>query len=270
MKLLINIRVFIIIWVRVMMQETGFENIWELYGVRENPFSTAPILVVGGTIPIESFVGRGEHVKRLKKVLGAKGGSRTLVYGDVGVGKTTFVNVVRSQAMKTGFFTPFKEIDVYSEWDSDALIKNTLAAIFATMKLIQKKPISDVTYAKLQHLVELEFKERHMAATVVGIGGGYGSDITPNTEPTTFILQNFFQEIISEIFKNTKKEVIIHYNNLELLPNIKGTFRFCWKFDGSFKCSEYSTFFFNIDRYTNTSQEFVPRGGARNNIHTFR
>ena len=60
------------------MENDCLKDIWELYGVKENPFSTSPILVIGGAIPIESFVGRGEHMKRLSKILGSKGGSRTL------------------------------------------------------------------------------------------------------------------------------------------------------------------------------------------------
>ena len=40
-------------------------DIWELYGVRSNPFSSAPILVKGGIIPLECFVGRNEQIKQL-------------------------------------------------------------------------------------------------------------------------------------------------------------------------------------------------------------
>jgi len=52
-------------------------DIWELYGVRSNPFSTAPILVKGGIIPLECFIGRQEQTKQLGKILGSKGGSRS-------------------------------------------------------------------------------------------------------------------------------------------------------------------------------------------------
>jgi DNA-binding transcriptional ArsR family regulator len=60
----------------------------------------------------------------------------------------------------------------------------------------------------------------------LGVGGSYNSRTTPNVRPTASTLQDFFQEIISEINKNTGKEVIIHYNNLELLPekNIRKIF----------------------------------------------
>ncbi len=114
------------------------------------------ILVLGGTIPIESFVGREEQTTRLKKILGAKGGSRTLVYGDVGVGKTTFVNVIRAQAYNRGFFTPFKEIAVIDGWGVDEFITNTLGAFYTSCKLLgDKKPLSQKTYGKLEQLFEM-------------------------------------------------------------------------------------------------------------------
>ena len=39
-----------------MQSNNDLQDIWELYGVKENPFSTSPILVIGGAIPISSFV----------------------------------------------------------------------------------------------------------------------------------------------------------------------------------------------------------------------
>ncbi len=194
------------------------DNIWELYGLKENPYSTQAILVLGGTIPIESFVGREEQTSRLKKLLGSKGGSRTLVYGDVGVGKTSFVNVVRAQAYNKGFFTPFKEITVIEHWGVDEFIGNTLSAIYSSCKLLgDKKPISQKTFSKLEQLFEIAREEREIGASIAGFGGNYSTKKNTHGSPNTLSLAAFFQEIIEEINKSTKKDVIIHYNNLELM-----------------------------------------------------
>ncbi len=201
--------------------ENGMNNIWELYGVKENPFSTSPLLVRGGTIPLESFVGREEEVKRLKKIIGSIGGSRMLIYGDVGVGKTTFVNVVRATAIKNGFFTPFKEIAIQSEWDTDQFIINTLAAIYSTINLIKEKPIKDETFQQLENLFKIGREEIAFGGNIAGIGMNYDKKTKSPSKPSTFILQQFFQILISEIYSNTNKDIIIHYNNLELMPEKK-------------------------------------------------
>lgn len=200
---------------------TDINNIWELYGVRENPFSTSPILVRGGTLSIGSFVGRGSDVKRLGKILGSKGGSRTLIYGDIGVGKTSFVNVVRYKAMEHGFFTPFKEIAVQEDWNSDSFALNTLASIYSTLKLLKDKPVSHATLKRLESIFEIGIKDLQVGLSIGSIGGSYGEQTRNPNQLGTITLYAIFQDIVSEIMANTKKEIVIHYNNLELLPETK-------------------------------------------------
>jgi len=204
----------------VIVNFDGFTNIWEIYGLKENPFSTSPILVIGGTIPIESFVGRKDNIKRLSKILTSKGGSRIFVYGDVGVGKTSFVNVVRHSAFVNGFFTPFKEIAVQQDWNTDNFILNTISAIYGTLKVLKDKPISNETFKKLESLFEIGRTRVNAGISIAGFGGNYEEDQVTDRLPA-FSLQEFFQEIIKEINENTKKETIVHYNNLELLPEKK-------------------------------------------------
>jgi len=204
-----------------MQNNEGIKNIWELYGVNENPFSISPILVIGGIIPIESFVGRKEEIKRLSKIMGSKGGSRVFVYGDVGVGKTSFVNVIRHTAFISGFFTPFKEIAVQQDWTIDDFMMNTLSAIYSTLKILKEQPISDKTFSKLESLFEIGRTSTNIGVSVMGSGGSYGREQNPTEKLTTFNLEHFFQEIIQEINTKTKKDTIIHYNNLELLPEKK-------------------------------------------------
>ncbi|MEK6840453.1 MAG: winged helix-turn-helix transcriptional regulator [Nanoarchaeota archaeon] len=203
-----------------MINNEAIKNIWELYGVNENPFSTSPILVIGGTIPIESFVGRKEHIERLSKILGSKGGSRTFVYGDIGIGKTSFANVVRASLLDKGFFTHFKEITVQETWNADDFILNTLSAIYATLKLLREKPISNNSYKKLESLFEIGKTTVSGGLSIAGFGGNYRSEQATERLPS-FSLHQFFGEIIDEITNQIKKEVVIHYNNLELLPEKK-------------------------------------------------
>jgi len=205
------------------MQNNDYlKDIWELYGVRENPFSTSPILVVGGSIPIDSFVGRGDYISRLSKILGSKGGSRTFVYGDIGVGKTSFVNVVRSSAYEKGFFTHFKEITMQDKWGADDFIGNTLSAIYSTLKLLKEKPISDATYKKLESLFEIgRVVTNSVGGSFLGVGINFGNENRPAEILPSFGLQQLFSDLIEEINNNTKKEVIIHYNNLELISEKK-------------------------------------------------
>ena len=191
-----------------MQENNDIQDIWELYGVKENPFSISPIMVMGGAIPIDSFVGRGEFIKRLSRIIGSKGGSRVFVYGDIGIGKTSFVNVVRSSAVQKGFFTHFKEITTQDKWTPDEFVLNTLSAIYSTLKLLKEKPVSKDTYDRLESLFEIGKTSISAGISVAGFGGNYASQKkSPDVLPSVS-LQSFFAELIEEINNNTKKEVI--------------------------------------------------------------
>jgi Cdc6-like AAA superfamily ATPase len=193
------------------------ENVWEFYGLKENPFSISPLLVQGGVIPVESFVGRDDQLKRLGRTFGSPGGSRTVVYGEVGVGKTSFVNVARRKAFEKGFFTPFVEIAVLDDWDAQKLILNTLSSIYSTLRLMNDRPISENTYKKLESLTEIAIEEKSVGVSLGGWGGNYGVQRkVPQQIPINTLIQ-FFKEIIEDLKGRTKKDVIIHYNNLELM-----------------------------------------------------
>lgn len=199
--------------------ENELNNTWEMYGLRENPFSTSPLLVRGGTLPIDSFVGREEQLRRLFKIFGSRGGSRILVCGDVGVGKTTFVNYARNHALQKGFFTPFKEIGIQGYWDTDQFILNTLAGMYATIKLLKEDqwPIEKSDYKKLESLLEVGSKDMEAGVSIAGFGANYGRQTRQPGQLPTLTLENLFQEITQKIVQKTGKDMIIHYNNLELL-----------------------------------------------------
>ncbi|MGC9310410.1 MAG: P-loop NTPase fold protein [Candidatus Aenigmatarchaeota archaeon] len=158
-------------------------------------------------------------MKRLNKILGSSGGSRRLVFGDIGVGKTTFVNVVRSNAYENGYFTPFKEIAVQQDWSPLEFILNTLGGIYGTLKISKNRHIDKYIFDKL--IIILDNRQiKDWNVSLAGTGGGMSTTI--NT-PTLTIqgLETLFQEVIRSIQEKTGKDIIIHYNNLELLPEKK-------------------------------------------------
>jgi len=195
------------------------QSIWELYGLKANPFSTAPLLLEGGSISLDTFVGRLKELKRISTLFKV-GNSRIVVSGEMGVGKTTFVNYARRTAIRElNFFTPIREIDVQPEWNSDDLIMNTLAMIYIT---IERKPnikISETIKKKLAYLFNmLEISETSGSFNIMGTGFGVGKTTT-TTRPriTTTFLRDLFDKVIKELKEQGYKKVVLHYNNLENL-----------------------------------------------------
>ncbi len=198
-------------------------TIWELYGLKTNPFFTDPLLIFGGDIDLKiGFIGREEETKRLRNVIYSNNGSRILVSGDVGIGKTTFVNYVRAIASQDKFFTTLKEIAVQPEWNGADFILNTLSAIYYTIKLridIEPTIINKELLRKLELLVDIvENKDKNYSLNIGAVGGGYGTTSNINIpSPNIHSLHLFFEQIIQEIKKNSYRGIILHYNNLEIL-----------------------------------------------------
>ncbi len=192
-------------------------SIWELYGLKANPFSTAPLLLEGGIIPLDTFVGRIQELKRISTLFKIGGGTRMVISGEMGVGKTTFVNYAKNKAIKElNFFTPIKEIDTQPEWTSDDLIANTLAMIYITLER-KKIKISETIKKKLSYLFDiLEVSEVGGSFSILGSGIGLEKTTTTTTPKiTTTFLKELFDIVIEEIKEKGYKQIILHYNNLE-------------------------------------------------------
>ena len=111
------------------------KSVWSKYGLRESPFITIPTRLLG-ILPIEKvFSGRENETTRLIKILNSSNTTRTLVLGDFGIGKTTFVNYIKwvlclKEKSKSEFVTTPVEIKMQPNWDSSSFLLSTLTSIF--------------------------------------------------------------------------------------------------------------------------------------------
>lgn len=206
------------------MDTTCQENIWEIYGLKNNPFSTSPILVNEGFLPLEAFVGREEEIKRLNTILRMGDGTRTIVTGDTGVGKTTLVNFIRGNAIKTRkFFTHLKEIEVGDNWTTNDFIAHTLSNIYNTINRVELEGFPESLKKRLSYLFDIiEINNSGFSFNVLGNGIGYNNSKQSNQPKiTTELLKSLFKATIEEITKLGFEQVILHYNNLENISKEK-------------------------------------------------
>ena len=78
-----------------------YESVWTRYWLRSNPFFTEPLEIDGSPIPVESLVGRNEEKRAISSLIRMGGGTRFIVFGEPGVGKTSLVNLIRNEARKS-------------------------------------------------------------------------------------------------------------------------------------------------------------------------
>lgn len=194
--------------------------VWPKYGLRESPYSTSPLRLVG-ILPIQKvFCGRKEEVDSLKKTIYSSNSTRDLIVGDIGVGKTTFINFVRwDLAIRKGssskFLTTNAEIKVQPDWGAIDFLLSTLSSIYTSSIVFDwvGNGIKIKSLNKIKDYVSVS-KQKTIQGTVWIIGGGYGESKNNPVQFSAEILESLLQEVCREI-QDMGKQIIIPYDNLE-------------------------------------------------------
>ena len=186
------------------MVELNFEPIFPKYGLKSNPYFIEALLVEGGTIPIETLVGREKEKQELHRLISLGGGQRIMVVGEAGVGKTSLVNYIRAKAKKASYFSPNNEIGIMDNWKVNDVIINTLQAVYLELKNQDIKITDPKLLLALEDLFEL--------SRIV-------QDMDVDTEALMIIntqsLMEIFRKIVNELTNRGYRAIIIHYNNLD-------------------------------------------------------
>ncbi len=194
-----------------------FNLVWRRYGLEDNPYFHYPLSVEESKIPISAFVGRDKERKEIKKVIELGGDVRFMVTGEAGVGKTSLVNFVRSQASENFFFTPQKEIEINRVMTGNEFIILTLSAIYTEAKRL-RIAINKELLSKLEALYELAKY------------GELSHDIANLAQLNRQKLMDLFNETVENIINSYENEgsikrfnaIIIHYDNLDNIFDFEG------------------------------------------------
>jgi hypothetical protein len=91
-------------------------NAWNLYGLRSTPFFQEELRAApGAAYPVDLlFVGREGELARAERQIGGSTSSRVLVQGLPGLGKTSFVNRLKSDVATGGLLTHDQPIRITS------------------------------------------------------------------------------------------------------------------------------------------------------------
>lgn len=181
-----------------------FNLTWRRYNLRDNPYFINPLSIDGGNVNFSSFVGRDEEKTQIKKII-EQGSIRSLIVGSPGVGKTSLLNYVRSQASENEYFTTLKEIELNRPITCNEFVIITLSSIYEEVKRRGISLTPELTQ-NLEALYSLTFVTE------------------PNSTPTSITQLNYnklsslFQKVVKEIIEPRFNGMILHYDNLD---NIK-------------------------------------------------
>lgn len=204
------------------------QNLWIKYGLKGNPFDTSPLSQEGNAfLPLsEAIVGRGLDTKEsriLTNILSNPGGARIVVEGNLGVGKTTFINYHRylwEIHAQDRLFTTKREIAITEEWRLRHFLINILCAIITKIIDVigKKRAIENPIFKELEAMSKIIFQNSfNIEGSIMGCGGGFGSSQQVNIPiiPETQLIE-YFRKVVQEIKKIGYAGVFLHIDNLEL------------------------------------------------------
>ncbi len=203
------------------------QNIVRRFGFEDNPYDTSALsLSQQSLLPIsKAFVGRDmENIefKTVTNILRLAGGNRFVIEGEVGVGKTTFVNYNRylwENESIDKLFTPSQELLFDPNWTAKDFLMNILSALIQKLiTLYSEKILKDsVLCRNILLLTEVySHSNPQFQGSLMGLGLGFGNnEIVSVPEPTETLLFMYFRNLVLEIKVRGYQGVFLHVDNFE-------------------------------------------------------
>lgn len=248
------------------------QNLWERFGFRDNPFDTRALSLspVSRLSVTEAFVGRGESSPEwqlMMNFLRNPGGGCAVVEGDVGVGKTSFVNLHRyvwENEAEDRLLTPASELSVQGDWGLREFLLSLVGALAGRLALTMNRADAE----KDPLLMEVSALTGVLVRESLNLSGGFqilGSGASGGKSTSTTVhqgeisaetLRGYFTRLLVRVREAGFAGVVLHFDNLELLARNDPAHlvRF---FDETRDCLQTHGVYFVFVGYTGMFQEIV-------------
>lgn len=191
-------------------------HIWKPFGLRGTPYFQEELRVdPGARYPVDRlFVHREAELRTLGRRLGSGDPTRTIIEGQAGIGKTSFVNRLKAELSAHGAFALHSApISMRPEMAPDRLLADVLRVLIRIRT--NAGAADDAFWSEISHLVHGQTL-RGVGVTIAGFGGSFGAQRAP-AETGTHDLARMVEAALSHIHDEFGTAVVFHLNNLENL-----------------------------------------------------
>jgi hypothetical protein len=190
-------------------------SLWAPYGLRGSPFFQEELRPGDAEHPVELFVGRRAELKRVVRRILSDASSRTIVQGEPGLGKTSFINRIKADVSGQGVATYAQPIRIRSGTTAEVLIADALRLLLR-IRLARGWTDDDGDFwARTTRLLE-GGELRGGALSGFGIGAGVSRSYVAPQVPIDSLYEHL-GEALMRIRRGSGAGVLIHVNNLENL-----------------------------------------------------
>lgn len=190
-------------------------SLWEPYGLRGTPFFQEELRPGDADHPVELFVGREAELNRVLRRLVSDISSRTIVQGEPGLGKTSFVNRIKADVVGRGIATYAHPIRIRSGMTASMLVADALRLLLRVRLARGWKADEGGFWARTARL--LEGGELYGGSVSgFGVGVGMSRSFTGPQVPLDTLYEHL-GEALERMREVSRGGVLIHVNNLENL-----------------------------------------------------
>jgi hypothetical protein len=192
----------------------SISTLWEPFGLSGNPFFQSELSPGDPVHPVSLFVGRDAELERVRRRLSTDTATRTIIEGAPGVGKTSFVNRLKSDLAKHGVATYDRPIRIESQSTRGSFVADVLRTLMRIRLGVGLNNGAGI-WARTARLLEGEDLVGGSVA-VMGVGGGFTrSYAAPQIPPDS--LYEHLGAALEELTRELNAPIVLHVNNLETL-----------------------------------------------------
>lgn len=189
-------------------------SLWQPFGLRSSPFFQDELKPSAtAERPISLFVGRRKEVERLTRRLVSDSASRTIIEGDAGIGKTSFVNRLKAEVFAHGIASHEHPIRITSDMTWPVFVREALRTVLRIRLGLGLDNTGDDFWRRTVLMLE--------GGETWGGGGsafGFGVSVSRSTITPHLPVDSLYEHL-GEAFLRLKREagggVLLHVNNLE-------------------------------------------------------
>ena len=200
------------------------DTFWQDFGLEANPYDSKPLLT--NKEDRRLFVGREKELQKLDTILRGDISGIILVEGEIGVGKTSFVNISQYDAWKKCKVLPaFEKIELTKNMDSTNFMLSVFSnMIFNLEKSLDCRSLMKYTIHKDARTLITQSIDKGWGGnfTIAGFGGGVNSKQTTTMPPTVLLpsVLNLMDKWIEFVIEKTDFDAIVMViDNLDIMSD---------------------------------------------------
>lgn len=199
------------------------QNVWTSLGLEDNPYDPRPLLI--NERDRKLFVGRKKELAQLNTIVGSNKGGIILIEGEVGVGKTSFVNIFQYDKWQNEKLLPsFERIELSENSNSVTFMLSVLSNMIFNLEkiddsaLLKKSKIHQDAKSLIARTIESGWSG---GVVVAGLGGSASRQKTVTQPaavvlPTILDMMNKWIDFVIE--KLGYRSILVPIDNFDIVP----------------------------------------------------